>query len=366
MVVGKIGRVPNQRKAPSHVTNVVTVPGTGSTTRSGVGASATGEPVSWGANVRSALRRQRPDHLREQLRGRLRAAGDAVLRRSPAQWWFGGLAVGGLAVLGYHGVDDPRGFARQLDRLMRIARPVSLDEVEEAIASRRPLAGRAVLITFDDGERSVYEHGLPLLRERGLPAVAFVVSSLIGTDRPFWWYEVERLVGEDRVDGRTAAQWLRHLKTVSQESRLAALEGLRAGQPSVRRPQLTVDELRALEAGGVRVENHSRTHPLLDTCSDTDVCDEIVVSHEQLTKLLGRAPRSFAYPNGNWDARTERLLGELGYTTAFLFDHRLGPRLPDHPLRISRLRVATTTSPNRFETILSGLHPAVHGLRGRG
>ncbi|UGQ15613.1 polysaccharide deacetylase family protein [Yinghuangia sp. ASG 101] len=249
---------------------------------------------------------------------------------------------------------------------MRIARPVSLDEVEEAIASRRPLPGRAVLITFDDGERSVHDHGLPLLRERGIPAVAFVIASLIGTDRPFWWYEVERLVSGGGGGGRSVAEWLRHLKSVPQESRVAALERLRSGQPRVRQPQLTVDEVRALEAGGVRVESHARTHPLLDKCADADVRDEVVGAHELLSGILDRAPRSFAYPNGNWDARAERQLDQLGYTTAFLFDHRLGPRLPEHPLRVSRLRVATTTSPDRFETILSGLHPAVHGLRGRG
>lgn len=288
------------------------------------------------------------------------------MRRSPAQWWFGGRATARLAVLGYHGVDDPEGFARQLDRLTRIARPVSLDEVEDAIAHRRPLPGRAVLITFDDGEHSVHRQGLPLLRERGIPAVAFVIPSLVGTDTPFWWYEVDRLVAAGAGAERgTSAAWLRHLKTVPQAERLAQLAALRAGHETVRQPQLTADEVRALDAGGVRVENHSLTHPLLDRCDDADIRTEITAAHEQLTGILGREPRSFAYPNGNWDARAERVLQELGYTTAFLFDHRLGPRLPDHPLRVSRLRVASTTPPDRFETILSGLHPAVHGLRGR-
>ena len=115
----------------------------------------------------------------------------------------------------------------------------------------------------------------------------------------------------------------------------------------------------------MRVENHSLTHPLLDRCDDDDVRAEVLAAHERLAAVLGREPRSFAYPNGNWDVRAERVLQELGYPTGFLFDHRLGPRLPDHPLRISRLRVATSTPPDRFETILSGLHPAVHALRGR-
>jgi len=290
------------------------------------------------------------------------------MRRSPAQVWFARRARARFAVLGYHGVSDPTTFAGHVDRLVAIARPVSLDDVEEAIARGRSLPPRAVLLTFDDGERSLLEHGLPLLRERGIPAVAYVVASLIGTDTPFWWHEVEQLVtagahvsGEPR---RTASQWVAHLKTVPQAERLRLTGRLRDGQAPVRERQLAPKDLATLEAGGVRVENHSRTHPLLDRCSDADVREEIVAAHERLADLLGRAPRSFAYPNGNWDVRAERVLGELGYRTGFLFDHRLGPGLPDHPLRISRLRVGSHTPPDRFETILSGLHPAVHALRG--
>ncbi|WP_406280268.1 polysaccharide deacetylase family protein [Embleya sp. NBC_00896] len=314
------------------------------------------EPQGWGGTVGGSMA------------GSVRSGGDVLLRRSPAQLWFVRRARLRLAVLGYHGISDPDTFAGQLDRLRRIARPVSLDEVEEALARRRSLPARAVLLTFDDGERSILEHGLPLLRERGIPGVAFVVASAIGSRTPFWWHEVERLVRAGaRVPGepaRTGAGWLRHLKTVPQQTRLRLLADLREGHGPLVAAQLTAADLGTLESGGVRVENHSLTHPLLDRCTDADVRAEVVDAHERLTALLGRAPRSFAYPNGNWDVRAERLLAELGYRTGFLFDHRLGPRLPDHPLRISRLRVGSNTRPDRFATILSGLHPAVHALRG--
>ncbi|MFJ8744521.1 polysaccharide deacetylase family protein [Embleya sp. NPDC127516] len=300
--------------------------------------------------------------------GSVRAGGDALLRRSPAQVWFVRRARLRLAVLGYHGISDPATFAGQLDRLRRVARPVSLDEVESALEKRRALPAKAVLLTFDDGERSILEHGLPLLRERGVPGVAYVVASAIDSRTPFWWHEADRLVAAGaRVAGepeRSPSGWVAYLKTVPQERRLSLLAALRAGHEAVDTPQLTGADLRTLESGGVRVENHSLTHPLLDRCADADVRAEVVDAHERLTTLLGRAPSSFAYPNGNWDVRAERLLAELGYRTAFLFDHRLGPRLPDHPLRISRLRVGSNTRPDRFATILSGLHPAVHALRG--
>jgi peptidoglycan/xylan/chitin deacetylase (PgdA/CDA1 family) len=85
-----------------------------------------------------------------------------------------------------------------------------------------------------------------------------------------------------------------------------------------------------------------------------------------LTAVLGHAPRAFAYPNGNFDARAEQVLKEQAYQVAFLFDHRLTPTILADPLRISRLRVSTTTSLDRFAAIVSGLHPAVHHAQGGG
>jgi hypothetical protein len=37
-----------------------------------------------------------------------------------------------------------------------------------------------------------------------------------------------------------------------------------------------------------------------------------------------------------------------------------------NPLRLSRLRVNSDTSLDRFDTVITGLHPALHHARGRG
>jgi hypothetical protein len=80
---------------------------------------------------------------------------------------------------------------------------------------------------------------------------------------------------------------------------------------------------------------------------------------------LGRLPRAFAYPDGAWSDEAARVLESRGYEAAFLFDHRRA-RIPGGDRwGVSRLRVNSTTSLDRFATILSGLHPAIHHLRGR-
>jgi peptidoglycan/xylan/chitin deacetylase (PgdA/CDA1 family) len=296
---------------------------------------------------------------------------DGVLRWSPAQLAFLRRAASRLTVLAYHGVDDPETLGRQLDHLTRTMHPVSLDEVAEAAARRRELPPRAVLITFDDGHRSLLKEGLPLLRERGLPAVAFVIAGLLGTDQPFWWTEVEALLERGGRAGRHAglepAALVARLKTVPDAERLEVIDGLRrtARQPAPRTGQLRLHELPALERAGVAVENHSLTHPCLPNCRDGKVHAEVLEAHRRLRQALGREPRAFAYPNGDWDERAERALREAGYALGFLFDHHPNPPVPPHPLRVSRFRVNSDTTLDRFALILSGLHSALHHARGR-
>ncbi|WBO64905.1 polysaccharide deacetylase family protein [Streptomyces camelliae] len=290
---------------------------------------------------------------------------DAALRRSPAQAWFRRRAVGRLAVLGYHGVDDPETFKAHLDLLQRRFVPVSLERVEEAVHGGRALSDHSVLVTFDDGDRSVYTHALPLLAARGVPAVCFVIPGLVGTDAPFWWDEAEHLVRNGGTTHRvppTRPEITPHtLKLLPERERQLALSELRATAtvPSPRPRQLTGAELRELEEGGVVVGNHTLTHPCLDRCDDDQVRREVLEAHERLTHLVGRPPTSFAYPNGNVDERAHRFLAQAGYRSGFLYNHRLATPGACHPLRIDRLVVSSRTSVDRMETILSGLHPAL-------
>lgn len=285
---------------------------------------------------------------------------------------YGKMSAPRLRVLAYHGVDDPSSFAAHVRFIRESMVPVSLDEVEAAWDGRRALPPKAALVTFDDGHRSVLEQGLPILRRFGVPAVAFVVPGVIGSCQPYWWDEVVDLL---RAGGRLPAfphennpdTVVRRLKTVPDRQRMGALDHLRAtvGGSGSRAAQLDWPELAELELGEVRVENHSLTHPCLDLCDDEKIVAEIDRSHQLLADALGREPRAFAYPNGSWDPRVRNGLADRGYRLAFLFDHRLADRPETDRLTISRLRVDSTASLHRFQTIVSGLLPALHHARGR-
>src|SRR5579883_2750261 len=73
---------------------------------------------------------------------------------------------------------------RHIDWLAKRFAIVSLDDIGRHLQTpgsfRRPLAA----ITFDDGYGDVYEHAMPLLQRKGVPAAVFVVSDLVGTGKP--------------------------------------------------------------------------------------------------------------------------------------------------------------------------------------
>src|SRR5262245_13343008 len=89
-----------------------------------------------------------------------------------------------IAILAYHSLDDsgsvlstsPRVFAEQM-KVLRDAgvNVVSLSEVADEIGASSNRENE-VRLTFDDGFRSVYEHGLPVLQTHGFPATVFLVT----------------------------------------------------------------------------------------------------------------------------------------------------------------------------------------------
>src|SRR5439155_19476270 len=304
------------------------------------------------------------------VHSRVTRVADTALARSSLQPLFRRRTSRRLAALAYHGVDAPEQFARQLDYLVDNANVVSLDDAIDGLLGRRPLPRDAVLITFDDGLRSVLEKGLPLLQERRLPSAAFVVAGVLDTDEPLWFTEVEQLVAAGaratQVADGSPRDAVRQLKRVADGERRAAIAALRASAATApRMPQLRSAELRRMESSGMAVGSHSLTHACLDRCDEATIRSEVEEAHRILKDALGHPPRAFAYPNGDHDDRVVGCVAETGYDVALLFDHRITRVPAREPHRVSRVRANSTTSLDRLRIIVSGLHPALHALRGR-
>ena len=233
-----------------------------------------------------------------------------------------------LRVLMYHKVNDlwpnpttvPTAvFEEQMGLLRELGyTPVSLDAVLDHYLRGAPLTPRAVLLTFDDGYRDNLENALPILRRFGYPAVLFVPIGFLEGERPLPHEESLRLLG-------------------------------------IRNETVGWDELKELEAGGVRIESHGIGHRPLSELEPADATREIALSKLRLEERLGREVEAFAFVKGSLaDYRPEHasLVQQAGYRLAFTsVSGANGPETDRFRLR----RYNVEPYPARtFELVLSG------------
>jgi peptidoglycan/xylan/chitin deacetylase (PgdA/CDA1 family) len=242
--------------------------------------------------------------------------------------------------------------------------PLPLDLAIRGLADRSLPAG-AVAVTFDDGDPTIMENALPVLRSLQIPATAFVCPGLIDTNEPFWWQVVD-LAREHGVAAADGRRWTtRLLKEVEDTERRWIVNELRAelearlGSP-VEVSQLSTPHLRTWLDSGNLVGNHTWDHPILDLCDQEQQRRQVLSAHEWLSERFGEC-RVFAYPNGNMSEVTRAVLQELGYQAALLFDHKLAG--PADYLALSRIRVNGSDPLSEFQAKATGVHPRFMALR---
>jgi peptidoglycan/xylan/chitin deacetylase (PgdA/CDA1 family) len=151
-------------------------------------------------------------------------------------------------------------------------RVVTFSRLLDFLQYRRAIPNKAVLITIDDGYRSVYTHAYPILRKYGYPATLFIYTDIIGV-------------------GRVALTW---------------------------------EQLREMKSAGFEIGSHSLSHadltkPRKDetkTAYLERVRKELVVSKNIIDKKLGQDTRVFAFPYGRHNADVLRVTKEAGYEIA--------------------------------------------------
>jgi len=188
-------------------------------------------------------------------------------------------------------------------------RVVSFAALVDALEGRDTLPSRAVVITFDDGWENQYSHAFPILRRFGLTATFFVFTSPIGIDRKL----------------------------------------------------MTWEQLRELQAAGMTIGSHTRTHPVLPDYHAA-LHNEVAMSRADIAQHLGRAPDFFAYPFGAWDAQCAAWARTAGYRAARTYRGGAWNGRSD----LYHLRaVPVTENMQNFERAVSGDIPAVVAQRRR-
>lgn len=265
-----------------------------------------------------------------------------------------------LRVLAYHTVPDKNFLEEQMVYLKKKYSIINLEQLNKYIYNGDRLPDNPILITFDDGDITVLNNGVPILKKYSIPAILFVITELIDTTKTFWWRRVEVVLQNEGKTYAEAREKVNKLKKVPETTRKKYLSNLE----EVQSLQLKVQDLQSLSNDGIVIGNHTHTHPMVDQCTDEEIRKELKKTKEAFNKWKLTGYPFFAYPNGNWDEHSEKVLKEEGIELAFLFDHKVNKE-KFNPLRISRIRVDADTELNEFKVKVSGLHPFLMSLKNK-
>ena len=193
---------------------------------------------------------------------------------------FIAFSVQATVILQYHHVSkdtppstsiSPELFEQHLDYLRdNEFRVISLQQLILLLRKRSPLPDKSVVITFDDGYRSIYENALPRLKARNFPFTVF-------------------------VNTRPLIQKLAHF--------------------------MSWEQLKFLISNNGQVANHSMTHPhmIRRLAGETEsqwrsrMRLEVINAQSSLESKLGVTIKAFAYPYGEYDPSLKALLAELDF-----------------------------------------------------
>ncbi len=220
---------------------------------------------------------------------------------------------------------------------------VSEADVLASRAGGAPLPRNALLVTFDDGWADNADHALPVMRESGFPGLLFVVSDAIGRRQPFVqecivaaWRRgaltvsalsasIDAAAGSSLASPAAAGEGLDALRV--EIARLEALDEAGCAAVASRlgralddglRHMVDVDDLHALQAGGIALGLHGKTHARMTRVDDLDA--ELDGARLALAERLGPgAPlaRSMSFPHGAHNASIAQRAHDAGYELVF-------------------------------------------------
>lgn len=198
----------------------------------------------------------------------------------------------GVRFLFYHDMQasERAAFERQLAGLRNSGDLVGPSDALGILAGGG--GGRHICLTFDDGCRGAFDHALPILAERGIPAIFFIVAGWIDEGR-------SGVIGWDMA--------------------------------------------RRLHAAGMDVGSHSMTHRRLAVLDHDDAAAELALSRRRIEMELRSPCLHFACPWGQPDAdynrdREPQLARDAGYLSFFTtIPHRAVPGCP--PWALPRIRM---------------------------
>jgi biofilm PGA synthesis lipoprotein PgaB len=236
-----------------------------------------------------------------------------------------------FTVLSYHEIAEktdalipeyavsPTMFVRQIDWLRNNGYNfISVDDILAHKAGQKMLPPKAVLVTFDDGYRSAYDHALPFLKMLGIPSVVAVVGA---------WEEESGTVNFDgRMIPRNKLMTWDQLREISKGGLVEIgshtydlHHGLQGNPQGNMEPAATtrryLPDIKAYES---------------ETVYQARIAADLKRSRDIIKDRVGKAPRVIAWPYGRYSYKLRDAAAKLGMTIGLTLDD--GGNMEDTPL----------------------------------
>lgn len=151
-------------------------------------------------------------------------------------------------------------------------RILSFAEAEQIIRQGKPIPEQAVVITIDDGYRSIYDVAWPILKKHGIKATLFIYTDFIGGGKALKWSQIQEMK----------------------------------------------------QSGLIEIESHGKSHASLSRLPEDEdaasyqarIESEIKGSNAAFKKYLGTPARYISYPYGNTSTTASSIVKSTGYALA--------------------------------------------------
>jgi peptidoglycan/xylan/chitin deacetylase (PgdA/CDA1 family) len=189
---------------------------------------------------------------------------------------------------------------------------ITLAEWAEALVQRRPVQGKRMVLTFDDGYSDFLSEAIPMIRRHDFSATVFLVAERIG-QTALW----------DASFGDCA-------------------------------PLMSWEEIKSLQGKGIEFGAHSCIHRKMTEMGSAELAEDTRRTRAILEEGLGVPVPTLAYPYGDQNESVRRIVGEAGTRAAVTTEQGIS-KLGDDLLRLPRIEV---TGECMAEQLISLVQPA--------
>lgn len=305
-----------------------------------------------------------------------------------------------LTILNYHRIDwlennqdmfqpnisaTPPAFEEQMSFVAKWYRVISLEDLTNWLLKNKLLPPQAALITFDDGYLDNYLYAFPILKKYNFPAVIYLTSGYIASNRPFYWdlasfcffhTQADRVTLPNKTEKvwRTQQekqfalkQWIATAKLLNEEEKqkwvtaLPEALGVSIPQEKFANVMLNWEQIQEMRSANIEFGAHTVNHPILTRVSLNEARQEMIQSKKKIEKELNQPVTSLAYPNGtkaDFNLEIAEIAKQSGFATAFTL--LSGPTslssVKRSPYTIRRIFLSNRHTMPHFSILLSPLN----------